>query len=107
MPDTTSSMYNEITHQTKIKPKTRRSSTAGDFNIHKNKRNFHKILQKKQNYKLKISSKQKSSAFSVHNRRTRLIILFLLNPHLFKRRQRQDRTSNPHRILSLWRCNPM
>merc|ERR1719242_1145799 len=48
----------------------------------------------------------RSCAFSVYDGWTRLIVFFLLDPHLFKCRQRgQDGTSNPDRVLSLWRCN--
>merc|ERR1719216_71154 len=48
----------------------------------------------------------RSCAFSVYDGWTRLIVFFLLDPHLFKCRQRrQDGTSNPDRVLSLWWSN--
>merc|ERR1719216_300168 len=48
----------------------------------------------------------RSCAFSVNDGWTRLIVFFLLDPHLFKSRQRrQDGTSNPDRVLSLWWSN--
>jgi len=43
-------------------------------------------------------------ALPVHNRRPRLIVLLLADPHLLERGQgRQDRPSDPHRVLPLRR----
>merc|ERR1719242_2619384 len=45
-------------------------------------------------------------AFSVHNTRPTLIIFIFANPHFLKSTQRrQDRSSNPDTIFTLWWCH--
>merc|ERR1719251_243702 len=64
-----------------------------------------KTKQKKTNTNI-INHIRSSCTFSVYDGWARLIVFFLLDPHLFKCRQRrQDGTSNPDRVLSLWWSN--
>merc|ERR1712080_762814 len=47
-------------------------------------------------------------ALPVHDRRTRLIILLLGDPHLLECRERgEDGSSDPDRVLPLWRSNDL
>ena len=47
-------------------------------------------------------------AFTMNNRRSRLVILGLGDPHLLKGRQRgKDGTTNPDRVFTFRRCNDL
>merc|ERR1712050_59919 len=55
-----------------------------------------------------VMRQKTSEALAVDDGGTRLVILALRNPHLLEGAQRgQDRTSDPHRILALWRCHDL
>merc|ERR1719242_2508287 len=60
----------------------------------------------KQLHRIKSISTTNLKAFSVDNTRSTLIILILANPHFLESTQRrQDRSSNPDRVFTLWWCH--
>merc|ERR1719206_697356 len=55
-----------------------------------------------------MPSSQKLGAFAVHDARTALIVLLLLDPHLLEGAERgQNGAANPHRVLTLGWCNDL